>query len=95
MINNTCNICGGLQYGDVELIYGFWCKCPQQSKNLLIEKTTMEKFNELVQKLSKYKHLRTVDTWNLERSMYKRDYDTSVISMLDASGYIKKWLKGK
>jgi hypothetical protein len=35
---------------------------------------------------------RTVENWNYLRENYKMDYDPQVINMLDASGFIVKWL---
>lgn len=36
---------------------------------------------------------RTVENWNYLRKNYKMEFDPQVISMLDASGFIVKWLK--
>jgi len=35
---------------------------------------------------------RSVGVWNIKREIMKRTYPQTLISELDASGFIKKWL---
>lgn len=61
-----------------------------------IESETTKEFNKLKKLLFGYKlEDRTVDNWNYLRENYQQDYSPKVIAMLDASGYITKWLKGE
>lgn len=38
---------------------------------------------------------RTIANWNEIRETCKAQYNQKIIGMLDASGYITKWLKGE
>lgn len=61
-----------------------------------IESETTKEFNKLKRLLSGYRpDDRTVDNWNYLRVQYAGDYSLEVTRMLDASGYITKWLKGE
>ena len=62
---------------------------------VVIKSQTTKDFEKLIGLLLLYKpEERTVQSWNYLREEYKKDYDSKVISMLDASGFITKWLKG-
>ena len=43
--------------------------------------------------MSRYKGNRDIKVWNELRERYKIQYPLEIISMLDGSGYVTKWLK--
>jgi len=49
-------------------------------------------FIKLKAELLTYTGERTVKVWNEKRELAKGQYDPEVIRMLDASGFIVKWL---
>ena len=52
-------------------------------------------FEQLKEAFRQYSKKRTVQEWNTLREEAKEHYEEEYISMLDASGYITKWMRGK
>jgi midasin (ATPase involved in ribosome maturation) len=52
-------------------------------------------FEQLKEAFRQYRKERTVKEWNELREEAKEHYDEKYINMLDASGYITKWMKGE
>jgi hypothetical protein len=46
----------------------------------------------LIETANKFQDARTVESWNYLREQFKTQYAERVIWMLDASGFISKWL---
>ena len=61
---------------------------------VVIKSQTTKDFEKLVTDLNNFGLERTVENWNICRANAKLIYDSEVIWMLDASGFIIKWLKG-
>lgn len=56
------------------------------------ETQDMRDFGSLKTDLFDSKLDRTVENWNICREQFKTQYNEKVIWMLDASGFISKWL---
>ena len=52
-------------------------------------------FEQLKEAFRQYRKEGTVKEWNQLREEAKEHYDKEYINMLDASGYITKWMKGE
>ena len=63
-------------------------------KSVVVINDDSEQFEALKTDLSNFGLCRTVGNWNICRENAKHIYSLRVIEMLDASGFIVKWLKG-
>lgn len=50
-------------------------------------------FNEMKSELNNYVGVRDVDVWNRRRELFKSQFSSKAINLLDGSGIIVKWLK--